>query len=163
MSKFVFKQVVVGGTFDYMHKGHFRLLNYASSLGNKVIIGLSSDSFLAEVGKFTDHDYNQRHRQLQSYLKRKCVLKKCLIFELDDRYGPALAPRSDAIVVSEETQIFADECNIIRSSMGLTPLVKIVVPLIYAEDGERISSTKIRNKEIDSKGEPLYLGRKGSR
>jgi len=162
MSKYLSKQVVVGGTFDYIHEGHVMLLNYALNIGSKVVIGLSSDSFLAEVDKFTDHDYNQRHRQLQSYLKRKRVLKKGSIFELKDRYGPALAPTSDAIVVSEETQIFADECNMIRGSMGMTPLVKVVVPLIYAEDGERISSTKIRNKEIDSKGKSLYSGRRGS-
>ena len=160
MSKFFSKQVVVGGTFDYIHKGHVLLLNCALSLSDRVIVGLSSDSFLEEISKYTDHDYNQRNRQLQSYLKKRRVFKKCLIFELKDRYGPALFPKSDTIVVSEETQIFADECNMIRCSMGLTPLVKVVVPLVYAEDGERISSSKIRNKKIDSKGESLYSGRR---
>jgi pantetheine-phosphate adenylyltransferase len=155
MSKCLSKQVVVGGTFDYIHKGHILLLNCALSLGNRVIIGLSSDSFLEKIGKHTDHGYNQRREQLRSYLKRKHALKKCSIFELEERYGPALYPKSDTIVVSEETQIFADECNFIRCSMGLTSLVKVVIPLVYAEDGERISSTKIRNKEIDSKGQSL--------
>jgi pantetheine-phosphate adenylyltransferase len=162
MSKRLSKQVVVGGTFDYIHAGHILLLNYVFSLSNKVIIGLSSDSFLEEIGKYTDHNYKQRFERLRSYLKRKGALGKCSIFELKDRYGPALSPKSDTIVVSEETQIFADECNLIRFSMGLTPLVKVVVPLVYAEDGERISSTKIRKREIDFKGQLLCSGRRGT-
>ncbi len=162
MSKRLFKQIVVGGTFDYIHKGHILLLDCVLSLGNKVIIGVSSDSLLEEIGKCVDHNYKQRFELLRSYLKKKGALGRCSIFELKDRYGPALSPRSDTIVVSEETQIFADECNLIRFSMGLTPLVKVVVPLVYAEDGERISSTKIRNREIDSKGQLLCSGRKGT-
>ena len=162
MSKRLSKQVVVGGTFDYIHAGHIHLLNCVFSLSNKVIIGLSSDSFLKEIGKHADHNYKQRSERLRSYLKRKGALGKCTIFELKDHYGPAMSPKSDTIVVSEETQIFADECNLLRFSMGLTPLVKVVVPLVYAEDGERISSTKIRKREIDFKGQLLCSGRRGA-
>jgi cytidyltransferase-like protein len=162
MPKRLSKQTVVGGTFDYIHKGHTLLLDYAFNLGGKVVIGLSSDSFLKDIGKHTEHDYDKRSEGLRSYLRRKRVLKRCLISELKERYGPALSPKSDCIVVSEETQIFADECNLIRCSMGLTSLVKVVVPLVYAEDGERVSSTRIRSMEINPKGEPVYSNRRGT-
>jgi len=162
MVKFLYAQVVVGGTFDYIHKGHECLLNASFNLGKRVIIGLSSDSFVADIGKHVDHNYDQRLNKLTSFLKEQHRLHRCKIIKLEDRFGPALHVASKAIVVSEETEVFANECNLIRCAMGLCPLSKFVVSLVLAEDGERISSTKIRNREIDSRGRSLGRGHRGS-
>ena len=72
---------------------------------------------------------------------------------LNDDFGPTVIEGDvDALVVSEETSIKGDILNVKRSELNL-PLVEIViVPMKLASDGERISSTRIRNAEIDSLG-----------
>jgi pantetheine-phosphate adenylyltransferase len=51
---FKFPVVATGGTFDEIHTGHVMLLAKAFEVGNKVIIGISSDEFaLKEVKKLT--------------------------------------------------------------------------------------------------------------
>lgn len=37
------KKIFVNGTFDVIHIGHVRLLNYARSLGDKLHVGIDSD------------------------------------------------------------------------------------------------------------------------
>ena len=49
-----YKKVAVGGTFDQLHRGHKALLEKAFDVGEKVIIGLSSDSFVTRMSSLND-------------------------------------------------------------------------------------------------------------
>lgn len=55
------KKVITFGTFDLFHYGHLRMLERAASLGDKLIVGVSSDKL-----NFSKKDcyplYNQDHR-----------------------------------------------------------------------------------------------------
>lgn len=61
----------------------------------------------------------------------------------------------EAIVVSTETVQKAFEINKTRSKRKLQPLIIITVPMMRAEDGKLISSTRIREGEIDCSGKLL--------
>jgi glycerol-3-phosphate cytidylyltransferase len=43
--------VITYGTFDLLHYGHLNLLKRASQLGNRLIVGVSSDDFVKSKGK----------------------------------------------------------------------------------------------------------------
>jgi D-beta-D-heptose 7-phosphate kinase/D-beta-D-heptose 1-phosphate adenosyltransferase len=43
------KKVFVNGTFDLLHPGHIKLLNYAKSLGDFLLIALDSDERIKQL------------------------------------------------------------------------------------------------------------------
>jgi len=43
------KIVFTNGCFDIMHRGHIEMLSHASMLGNKLIVGLNSDSSIRNL------------------------------------------------------------------------------------------------------------------
>jgi inosine/xanthosine triphosphatase len=61
-------------------------------------------------------------------------------------------PTLDALIASEETKLAAEEINKMREESGLTPLEIHLAPLVMADDSCPISSTRIRNGEIDADG-----------
>ncbi len=143
-----FKKVAVGGTFDLLHKGHRALIEKAFELGEEVILGITSDEMLQKKAE----PFSKRKKTLQNFLK----FKNYEIVKLSDAYGPAVGDgKIDAIVVSEETEARAVEINEIRKKRGLPLLQIVVIPFVLAEDGKPISSTRIRNGEIDAVGRVL--------
>lgn len=58
--------VITYGTFDLLHKGHIRLLERASELGDHLTVGLSSDEFNAVKGKKAYTPYEDRKYILES-------------------------------------------------------------------------------------------------
>lgn len=54
------RTVITYGTFDMFHIGHLRLLNRVRLLGDRLIVGVSTDEFNALKGKKTLIPYEQR-------------------------------------------------------------------------------------------------------
>ena len=143
-----YHKVAVGGTFDQFHQGHRILLEKAFQVGEKVLIGVTSDEFGGEKGEI--EPCNVRMSNLNTLLKGK---SNYLLARLEDHYGPTVEDESiDALVVSQETEPTAQEINLIRRKKGLKPLDIITIVMVLAEDGKPISSTRIRRGEIDKKG-----------
>jgi glycerol-3-phosphate cytidylyltransferase len=61
-----FKTVLTYGTFDLLHYGHLEILRRASLLGNKLIVGLSTDKFNEIKGKTCVLPYQKRKELLES-------------------------------------------------------------------------------------------------
>ena len=143
----------MGGTFDIIHIGHLSLIEKAASISEKIIIGLTSDSLATKSGKKLRNNFETRLENLKKILTEKFSDSLFEIAMLDDDFGPAVIKGEvDALVVSEETSKKGDILNAKRNDLGL-PLVEIIiVPMKLASDGERISSTRIRNAEIDDSG-----------
>jgi pantetheine-phosphate adenylyltransferase len=78
---------------------------------------------------------------------------KYSIVELDDDWGPGIFDKDlEAIIVSDETEKVAFKLNKNRKLRGLEELKIVTVPLVLAKDNKKISSTRIRNNEIDING-----------
>lgn len=60
------KTVITYGTFDLFHVGHIRLLKRLSALGDKLIVGISSDEFNVLKGKKSFFSYEERAEILES-------------------------------------------------------------------------------------------------
>jgi len=148
-----FSKVCLGGTFDQIHLGHKSLLEMAFSTSDEVIIGLTSDQ-RANLGRVNQvlHTYEERYINLNDFLT-KTFSEKYSIVKLNDVWGPGIFDKDlEAIIVSEETNDVAIEMNKNRKLKNLGELEVITVPLILAQDGKIISSTRIRNNEIDLDG-----------
>ncbi len=143
--------ICVGGTFEYLHKGHRKLLDRAFSLGGRVCLGLTTDEFANKTRGRAVIPYEKRKSGLEEYLCGKGY-REYRILPLEDRYGDALDEECTDIVVSEETYETALEINKIREKKGLAPMKIHVVPYVLAEDFYPISSTRIADGEIDAEG-----------
>ena len=60
------KRILTYGTFDLLHYGHIRLLKRAKSLGDYLIVALSTDEFNELKGKKAYHNYETRKLMLES-------------------------------------------------------------------------------------------------
>ena len=145
--------VAMGGTFDAIHSGHMALLNKAFSISSKVIIGLSSDQLATKKGKNLVNDYSKRLSLLKSVIEKNFPNSSYEISKLENDFGPAIIEGSvKALVVSEETSNKGLLLNDLRAERNLPPVKIVVVPMVLAEDGKAISTTRIKNSEIDSSG-----------
>ncbi len=54
------KTVITYGTFDLFHVGHVRILKRLRALGDRLIVGISSDEFNAIKGKKSFFSYEER-------------------------------------------------------------------------------------------------------
>ena len=148
-----FDLVAMGGTFDIIHKGHITLLTKAFSISSKVIIGLTSDELAKRKGKKIQNQYEIRNENLENMIKNKFPNISYQISKLDNDFGPAVLEEGvQALVVSEETENQGSVLNQLRSEKNLTPVKVVVVPMVMAKDGNRISTTRIKNSEIDTHG-----------
>ncbi len=144
----------MGGTFDILHVGHRALLNRAAKEGKRVLIGLTTDG-RARQGRNVENlnSYTIRKQNLEKLLSRLGFLEKFEIVPLKNDWGPSVINEDfGAIIVSEETKTTAKNINKIRSKDGKSELKIVVVPMIKSADGRYISSSRIRDKEIDSEG-----------
>jgi pantetheine-phosphate adenylyltransferase len=151
-----FSLVAMGGTFDIIHSGHIALLERAFSISDKVIIGLTGDELVKKRGKTIQNSYSERHDTLEELIRKRFPGKSYVISKLGDDFGPAaLEGDVQALVASDETAHKGDALNKQRRERNLPPVQIVTVPMILARDGKRISSTRIRNSEIDPQGNML--------
>ena len=150
--------VATGGTFDILHRGHLTLLSKSFEISDSVIIGLTGDDLAKRRGKKTVNDYRKRLENLNNTISKEFPNSSFVISKLENDFGPAVLEREvKALVVSDETSGQGNVLNKLRAERNLPPVDIVIVPMFLAKDGNRISSTRVKNSEIDTEGNMLSI------
>jgi len=152
-----YELVALGGTFDILHAGHRQLLSEAFRLGDVVLIGVTSDHLVSTLKKnHRVRSYSRRVRDLKEFIKIRRWSSRARISKLQETYGPAVKRKNlRALIITKATLASGRRLNRLRHQNGLAQVDLRVVELLKAEDGKPISTTRIRDGEIDKEGRLL--------
>ena len=124
-----FKTVLTYGTFDLLHYGHLEILRRASLLGDKLIVGVSTDKFNEVKGKTCILPYQKRKELLESLDYVDKVIPEN---NWDQKATDIQDNNIDMFVMGDDWQGKFDE-------------LKVFCEVIYFPRTKGISSTKLRS------------------
>lgn len=165
-------KIIVGGTFDKIHKGHEALLNKAIELAqlyNGLLVVIVTADYLRPFKSHPIRDYKDRVEDIRQYIISKPYHPLFTFFEYSSTWTEDVwkifegKETQITLVCSEETYIGALEVNRqLRDANKYNDdgetynqVTIVVVPIVIAEDGQRISSSRIHKKEIDLNGNKI--------
>ena len=74
--------IFVNGTFDILHSGHLRMLNYAKSLGSKLVVAIDSDKRVKSKKGYSRPINTQEERK--EFLENLKSVDEVHIFETNE-------------------------------------------------------------------------------
>ncbi len=152
-----FHHIACGGTFDHFHEGHKAFLDAGFLLGEHLTVGVTNDEMVAKKPYSQSiQSYSTRRNSVIAYARLKN--KQVTIVKLNTIFGPLLSSdHFEAILVTKETEKNAQCINKRREELGIKPPTVVSTPYIFAQDGVRISSERIRQGVINREGK-AYAG-----
>jgi len=150
MKKTTPKKVIIGGTFDVLHKGHKIFLRKAFGLG-RVTLGLTSDRMAQRTKKRKVRRFCDRKKELRELI-RKNFSERAKIIKIENRFGPTLKEDFHYMVVSPGTYKTALFINKKRKKNKKKPIKIFKIKFVMAEDGKPISASRIVKGRINKKG-----------
>ena len=124
-----FKTVLTYGTFDLLHYGHLEILRRASLLGDKLIVGVSTDKFNEIKGKTCVLPYQKRKELIESLDYVDEVIPEN---NWDQKVTDIQDNDIDIFVMGDDWEGKFDE-------------LKVFCEVIYLPRTKGISSTKLRS------------------
>lgn len=127
-------KVFVNGTFDVLHYGHFKLLEAASQLGDKLYVATDTDERIKEK--------KGEHRPFHSLIERKEMLESIKYVNKVFSFG------SDEDLITLIRAVDPD-VYVIGSDYKGKPIVgeKYLRNIVFIPRLEKFSTTKIMNYE----------------
>ncbi|WP_050485216.1 glycerol-3-phosphate cytidylyltransferase [Aeromonas sp. HZM] len=133
------KIVITYGTFDLFHVGHIRLLERLSKLGDRLLVGVSTDEFNDNKGKKSFFSYDERSE----------ILKAC-------RYVDEVFPETDWSQKENDIKRYnADVFAMGDDWKGKFNHLDHLCEVVYLPRTQDISTTHIKNKLSQIKNEDL--------
>ena len=125
------KKVITYGTFDLLHYGHINLLRRVKSLGDYLIVGLSTDEFNnKEKNKECYFDYENRKLLLDAVRYVDCVIPEN---NWEQKISDIQKYNIDVFVIGDDWKGKFDY------------LKEFGVEVVYLPRTKEISTTKIKN------------------
>lgn len=123
------KKVLTYGTFDLIHRGHINILKRAKTLGDYLIVGISSDEFNALKGKKSYYTFEERKFILEAIRYVDLVIKED---HWEQKKSDIKEHGIDVFVMGDDWEGKFDE-------------LKELCEVVYLPRTENISTTKIKN------------------
>ena len=147
----MYSKVGIGGTFDILHCGHYSLFQSGLFSSQLFYVGLTGEALLKnKVCKDQIKSFEQRKQQIIDFFNEIAKHTQMVDYVIDEINVPEGAAGTDsemkAVVVSKETLKGIDMINGIREKNGLVPIDKIVIELINSSNGNKVSSSDLRQK-----------------
>ena len=133
------KIVFTNGCFDIIHSGHIHLLKQAKKMGDKLIVGLNSDTSVKKI-KGPDRPINSQENRL-TVLKAIKFVDEVIIFEETDPLNLIIKIKPDVLVKGSDYPIDKVIGNDFVNSYGGRVVLVDLIP--------NQSSTRIINETID--------------
>ena len=143
---------LIGGTFDRFHAGHMSLIDSGLKYCKNIQIWIVNDD-LAKSKDRRIQDWYDRESELIDATSEHS--SRITTHQLNDKFGPSLQSiEASAIICTNETMQGCLEINSLREKDGFPPLDIISVERVNSWDGGPISSSRIRDGNIDREGMP---------
>lgn len=125
------KRILTYGTFDLLHFGHIEILRRAKSLGDYLVVAVSTDEFNAIKNKKAYHDYATRKKMLEAV-----------------RYVDLVIPEKDWGQKRDDVKRYEIDTVVMGSDWeGNENFEKLkdLCEVVYLPRTDNISTTKIKN------------------
>jgi len=143
---------VIAGTFDHLHKGHQKLLTTALKSAKAISCGLTSNNLTKNKSLSSLIQPSQTRLQALNHFFSDYP-NSINIFPLTHPLRPAItSAKFDSIIASTTTQTTVNQINQLRLKNHLKPLKPIIIDLIKSSDNQSLSSTRIRQGQINRQG-----------
>ncbi len=151
---YLYAHATVAGTFDHFHAGHRALIDEVFRQAEHVSVGVAVSEFSQhKLFSTSIEPMDLRLQTIEDYLTIQNYIDRATIFDLKTVEGIALEdPTLDAIFVTPDTVANAEKINYQRMTNGMTAMEVITVPMAVSEDGQPISSTRIRQGLVSRDG-----------
>jgi len=152
----VMKYILIGGTFDGLHRGHREFIRKAFDTGGRVLVCITADGMVKTKPQAEKIErYEKREKRVKEFLKSENWLGRAETVKIHDPFSEGLRPELTHIIVSKDSRENGEKINLMRKAEGLRELGVIEIEFVKAKDGEPISDARIRKGEIDKNGNIL--------
>ena len=128
------KKVWINGCFDVLHHAHFKMIEFASTFGDLLVIGIDSDKRVREL-KGDDRPFHSVEERKYN-LERIKGVKKVVIFD-------------SSIMIEELIKTYEPDVFVIGSDYKNKPIIgeQYAKSIVYFNRMEHFSTTKILSNE----------------
>lgn len=129
------KNILIIGTFDFLHVGHFNLFLESSRMGN-IIIGVTSDKLNSKNNAKDELFFDQNDRI--KYIEKIRLNKEVVLID------PTTGNNLDKIVKDYKITHIAMGTDYLNSKEKINLAKRLHVKIIFIERTDGVSSTELR-------------------